>query len=220
VCGRYTLASDADEVVEAFDVPPLTFEYHPRYNIAPGQDAPVCAKDSRSRRIGLMRWGLVPSWAAEAGGGFINARGETVGEVPSFKDAFLHRRCLAPADGFYEWRKSEGGKVPYYFRPSSGTLVSFAAIWGRWARPGREPRFGFAILTTRANEDVAAIHDRMPVVVTPEERLAWLDPGTPLDRVRALIRPAPSGSFIPRRVSPRVNSPRVDDPTLVEAVGG
>jgi putative SOS response-associated peptidase YedK len=218
VCGRYTLTSDADEVVESFDVPPLSFDHHPRYNIAPGQEAPVCARDSRGRRIGLMRWGLVPARADEPRGGFINARGETVGRTPSFRDAFLRRRCLVPADGFYEWHRSAGGKVPYYFRPASGPLVAFAGIWERWARPGREPRFGFAILTTEANEDVAAIHDRMPVVIPPGKRLVWLDPDAPPDQVAALIRTAPSGSFVPRRVSTRVNSAHVDDPTLLEAV--
>jgi len=218
VCGRYTLTSDAQEVVEAFDVPPLSFEHHPRYNIAPGQEAPVCATDLRGRRIGLMRWGLVPSWADEPRGGFINARGETVGRTPSFRDAFLRRRCLVPGDGFYEWRRSARGKVPYYFRPASDLLVSFAGIWERWARPGAEPRFGFAILTTEANEEVASIHHRMPVVIPPDSRLAWLDPDTSPEDLSALIRAAPSGTFIPRRVSTRVNSPRVDDPTLLEAV--
>jgi putative SOS response-associated peptidase YedK len=218
VCGRYTLTSDAQELVEAFDVPPLSFEHHPRYNIAPGQEAPVCAGDARGRRIGLMRWGLVPSWADEHRGGFINARGETVNRTPSFRDAFRRRRCLVPADGFYEWRRSARGKVPYYFRPASDLLVSFAGIWERWERPGGEPRFGFAVLTTAANEDVEPIHDRMPVVIPPDARLAWLAPDTPPDDLSDLIRKAPSGSFIPRRVSARVNSPRADDATLLESV--
>jgi putative SOS response-associated peptidase YedK len=220
VCGRYTLTSDAEEVVEAFDVPPLSFDHHPRYNIAPGQEAPVCARDVRGRRVGLMRWGLVPSWADEPRSGFINARGETVGRTRSFRDAFLRRRCLVPADGFFEWHRSAGGGVPYYFRAASDRLVSFAGIWERWARPDAEPRFGFAILTTAANEEVASVHDRMPVVIPPHERAIWIDPDAPPDRVGALIRTAPPGTFVPRRVSTKVNSPRLDDPSLLEAMEG
>jgi putative SOS response-associated peptidase YedK len=218
MCGRYTLASSADEVVEAFDVPPLTFEHRPRYNIAPGQDAPVVARDRRGRRVGLLRWGLVPSWADRAGAGFINARGESVGRTPSFRDAFAHRRCLVPADGFYEWRREGAAKLPFHFRPAAGGLVSFAGIWEQWVRPGQEPRYGFAILTVGASADVADVHHRMPVVVAPEDRPLWLDGHATLDGVQGLVVAAPPGTFVGRRVSVRVNSAAVDDPSLVEAV--
>lgn len=218
MCGRYTLASSAEEVVEAFDVPPLAFDYHPRYNIAPGQDAPVLARDRGGRRMGLLRWGLVPSWSDEAGAGFINARGESVATTPSFRDAFRRRRCLVPADGFYEWRRDGRVRTPFHFHPAARAPISFAGIWERWTRSGRETRYGFAILTVAASDDVAPIHDRMPVVIEPPDRLDWLDPATPADRLRAMLVPAPAGSFTARRVSPRVNSPSVDDATLLETV--
>lgn len=220
MCGRYTLTSDADEVAEAFDVPPLTFEYRPRYNVAPGQDAPVVATDRGGRRMGLMRWGLAPSWADEPGKGFINARGEAAHRTPSFRDAFRRRRCLVPADGFYEWRRRGRSRTPFHFRPAAGGLISFAGLWERWTRPGHETRYGFAILTTAASEDVTPVHDRMPVVVAPGDRAAWLDPHTPVATLRALVAPAPAGSFNARAVSARVNSPAVDDPSLLEDAGG
>ncbi|MCG6989192.1 MAG: SOS response-associated peptidase [Gemmatimonadetes bacterium] len=220
MCGRYTLTSDADEVVEVFDVPPLAFAYRPRYNIAPGQEAPVVARDRGGRRMGLMRWGLVPAWADEESGGFINARSESVARTPSFRDAFRRRRCLVPADGFYEWRRDAHARTPFHYRPTAGGLLSFAGIWERWKRPGQEVRYGFAILTTAANGDVAPVHHRMPVVVAPDRREAWLDAGTPAEVLRTLLVPAPDGSFAARRVSTRVNSPEVDDATLLEAAEG
>jgi putative SOS response-associated peptidase YedK len=220
VCGRYTLTSDADEVVEVFDLPPLAFEYRPRYNIAPGQDAPVVARDRGGRRMGLMRWGLVPAWADEGAGGFINARSESVARTPSFRDAFRRRRCLVPADGFYEWRRDAHGRTPFHYRPAAGGLVSFAGIWERWARPGQGVRYGFAILTTAASGDVSPVHDRMPVVVAPDHREAWLDVSTPAEVLRTVLTPTPEGTFTARRVSTRVNSPAVDDATLLEAAEG
>jgi putative SOS response-associated peptidase YedK len=218
MCGRYTLTSSADEVVETFDVPPVSFGYRPRFNIAPGQEAPVVAQDGRGRRLGLLHWGLVPSWSEEAGSGFINARGESVGETPSFRDAFVHRRCLVVADGFYEWRRDAEGKTPFLFRPARPGLVSFAGIWERWERPGHEPRFGFAILTVAANEEARGVHHRMPVVVAAADRAAWLDRRSRLELVYPLVATPPDGTFTLRRVSTRVNSPAVDEPSLVEAV--
>lgn len=220
MCGRYTLASNADEVVEAFDVPPLTFDHHPRYNITPGQDAPVCARDGRGRRVGLLRWGLVPGWSDTPSQSFINARGESVATTASFRDAFRNRRCLVPADGFYEWRREGRGRVPFYFRPSHGGLVSLAGIWERWERPGHEPHFGFAIVTVDANSEVAAIHHRMPAVIAAADRLAWLDPHTPPERLRGMVGTAPPGTFTAWRVSTRVNSLGADDAGLVEPVEG
>lgn len=218
MCGRYSIAAPADELVEVFDVPPLAFDYVPRYNVAPGQEAPVVAEDRHGRRMGLLHWGLVPSWAENTNRPFINARGESVGRTPSFREAFAHRRCLVPADGFYEWRREEGGKHPYWFHPAQGGVLSLAAIWERWDRPGREARHGFAILTVEANEDVRPVHDRMPVVVAAEDRDAWLRGGPSSRDLARIIRPAPSGALMARKVSTRVNSPSEDDASLIEAV--
>jgi putative SOS response-associated peptidase YedK len=213
MCGRYTLAPEAEELVDAFGVPGLTFDYAPRYNIAPGQQAPVIAEDARGRRMGLLTWGLAPNWMDDPGSGFINARAESVHEKASFREAFEHRRCLVPADGFYEWKREGGAKIPHWLHPAEGGLVSFAGIWERWARPGAEPRHTFAILTTEANAEARVIHDRTPVVVEESEREVWLARSSDLDAVRPLLRPPRDGTFASHRVSTRVN-----DPGLVEPV--
>jgi putative SOS response-associated peptidase YedK len=149
----------------------------------------------------------------------INARSETVRTAPSFRDAFSRRRCLVPADGFYEWRRDRDRKVPYWFHPRDGGLVSFAGIWERWSRPDAEPRHTFAILTTDASEDVAPVHDRMPVVVAPEQWALWLSRASGSDELAGILRPAPPGTFESHEVSTRVNRADQDDPGLIEIVG-
>jgi len=219
MCGRYTLAANAEELVEAFDVPLPAFELVPRYNIAPGQSAPIVAADRNGRRMGLMMWGLVPAWADEPGGGMINARVESVLSLPSFREAIQRRRCLVPADGFYEWKREGERKAPYWIHPVAGGVISFAGIWERWSRTGVEPRHTFAILTTEANADVAPLHDRMPVIVAAADRSAWLDRALDGDRALALLRPRPPGELTSYPVSTRVNRPAEDDVGLVEREG-
>ena len=218
MCGRYTLAADPEELLETFDVPRLTFEYRPRYNVAPGQEAPVVAEDRRGRRIGLLTWGLVPAWRDEPGQGIVNARSESVGRKASFREAFARRRGLVPADGFYEWRREGDARIPYWFRPKAPGLLALAGIWERWSRPGQEPRHTFTVLTTDANEEVRAVHDRMPVLVPTESRDAWLSAATDPDVLADIMRPAPAGTLDAREVSRRVNRPTDDDPGLIEPV--
>lgn len=218
MCGRYTLATPPDDLVEAFDLPGLTFDYFARFNIAPGTAAPVVAEDRRGRRIGLLQWGFAPSWRDDPGSGHINARAETVTTKTSFREAFARRRCLLPADGFYEWRREDGAKIPYWIHPSDGHLISFAGIWESWVRPGVEPRHTFAILTTEANADVRPIHERMPVVVPPADRTTWLDRSSDARSVTALLRPALNGTLTSHVVDARVNRTDADDSGLVEPV--
>jgi len=219
VCGRYSLACDPDELVEAFDLPGLTWDYLARYNIAPGQRAPVVAEDRKGRRAGLMTWGFVPARKAEAGEGFINARAESVAEKVSFREAYARRRCLVPADGFYEWRREGGAKQPYWFHPAGGGLISFAGIWERWRGPEGDEDHTFAILTTDANADVSPVHDRMPVVIGVGDRGLWLDRDAPLADVGRLLHPPAPGTFASHPVSTRVNRPADDDAALIEPVG-
>ena len=219
MCGRYTLSANADELVEAFDVPTPTFDPVPRYNIAPGQLAPVVAADRRGRRMGLLTWGLVPGWVDEPGEGMINARVESVGERPSFRQAIERRRCLVAASGFYEWKREQGAKVPYWIHPAAGGVISFAGIWERWSRPGAESRHTFAILTTEANADVALLHDRMPVIVAGADRSAWLDRAIGCEGALALLRGVAPGVLASRTVSTRVNRTAEDDAGLIERVG-
>ncbi len=210
MCGRYTLALPAPELVEAFDVPPLSFEWRPRWNVAPGQDCPVVGEDRKGRRMGLMRWGLVPGWMDDPpAGGFVNARAETAHDKPSFREAFARRRCLVPADGFYEWAREGGAKVPRWFHPAAGGPLALGGIW-----EGRT----FAVLTTEANADVRPVHPRMPVLVPRSGWDAWLDGGTPREALRRLIAPAADGTLERRVVSTRVNAVGEDDAGLVEPV--
>ena len=226
MCGRYTLSVPEEALLEAFDVPGLTFDYQayaPRYNVAPGQDAPVVAEDGDGRRIGLLEWGFLPSWKEEPKGPFVNARSESVASKRSFAEAFRRRRCLVPADGFYEWRAEGGRKVPYWFHPGDGKVLSFAGIWETWtpapsASDDVEPRHGFAILTADANADVSDVHHRMPVVVPASARDRWLDSDTPVEELETLLGAAPDGTFQARRVSTRVNRPDEDDSELIETV--
>lgn len=218
MCGRYTLAAGTPELVEAFDVPVPDFDWPPRYNVAPGQDAPVLAEDRHGRRIGLLTWGLVPGWMDDPGKPLINARSESGLERPSFREAFERRRCLVPADGFYEWKREGEHSLPFWIHPAAGGILTFAGIRERWVRPGREARHTFAILTMPASGDVSRIHDRMPVVIDPNDRNAWLSRETDGATARDLLRRSPSPSYECRRVSTRVNRPREDDPGLLEPV--
>jgi len=215
VCGRYTLAAEASELVEVFDVPPPDFEVLPRFNIAPGQQAPVVAEDRHGRRMGLLTWGMVPAWRDEPGKPLINARSESVLSRASFRDAFERRRCLVPADGFYEWKREGDAKAPFWIHPDGRGLISFAGIWERWSRPGLDARHTFAILTMPASADVAWIHDRMPVVIGAADRDAWLDRTIDGERALRLLRAGPAPRFTCRAVSARVSRPREDDAGLI-----
>jgi putative SOS response-associated peptidase YedK len=219
MCGRYTLSANADELVEAFDVPTPTFDLVPRYNIAPSQLAPVVAADRRGRRIGLLTWGLIPGWVDEPGEGMINARLESVGERPSFREALERRRCLVPATGFYEWKREQGAKVPYWIHPVAGGVMSFAGIWETWSRPQAQPRHTFAILTMDATADVADIHDRMPVIVAAGDRVRWLDRSVDGVGALALLRAGRPVALASHVVSTRVNRTAEDDGGLIEPVG-
>lgn len=217
MCGRFTLAAPGEELVEVFAVPLPDFEIRPRYNVAPGQEALVVGEDRRGRRMGRLRWGLVPAGASEARQPHVNARGESLARTPAFRGAFLRHRCLVPADGFYEWRRGAGGS-PFLFRPAAGGVLALAAVWERWEGPGQAPRDGFAVVTVAANEDVAPVHERMPALVRPADFAQWLDRASAPERLEKLLVPAPAGTLRSHRVSARVNSVSQDDPGLVEPV--
>lgn len=205
MCGRYTIAAPPEELLEVFDVPDLGFDHRPRYNVAPGQECPVVGEDRAGRRIGLMRWGL-PAPPGGRTAPLINARAETVRVRPAFREAFTRRRCLVPADGFYEWAREGGGKTPWWFHPRGGGLLAFAGIW-----TGR----AFAILTAAANDDVRPVHPRMPLLVAPADHARWLSRGTDPGRLADVLGSPPAGLLEARRVSPRVGSTAHDDAGLI-----
>ncbi len=218
MCGRYGLSA-APVKVRAFFGYADTPNFPPRYNIAPTQPIAIVRGDAGTRRFALVRWGLLPSWVKEPGDFplLINARSETAAEKPAFRAAMRHRRCLIPANGFYEWRKTPAGKQPYWVRPADGRLLAFAGLWEIWSdRDGGEIETA-AILTTASNRRLADIHDRMPAVIPPSAFDAWLDTaGHAPGDVADLLKPAPDDAFEPVPVSRRVNRVSNDDPSLQE----
>ena len=227
MCGRTTLTATPEELAEAFDLDELP-ALAPRYNIAPTQPMPVVRVDAarRRRKLTLVRWGLVPPWAADpkVGARMINARSETVARLPAFRDPFRERRCLVPASGFFEWRRAEKGRQPYLLRHRDGRLLALAGLWDRWQpAPGdtrpEEPLETCVVLTTPANELVARLHDRMPLILRAEDYEVWLDPKVrDPERLASLLRPFPAEEMVAIAVSPRVNSPANDDASLLEPV--
>jgi putative SOS response-associated peptidase YedK len=166
------------------------------------------------RELALLRWGLIPSWSKDPsiGNRLINARAETAREKPSFRNAFRRHRCLIPANGFYEWQRQERGKQPYFVRMRDERLFAFAGLWDRWEGPDECVIETCAILTTSANAVLAPIHDRMPVILPPTEYARWLDPALPdTDSLAPLLAPFPPEKMLAFPVSPRVNSPAIDD---------
>jgi putative SOS response-associated peptidase YedK len=216
MCGRYRLSAKERYLRDHFglagDVP-----WEPRWNIAPTQKVPIIRQDRKEpkRALGLVRWGLIPAWAKDASIGFktINAMSETAAEKPAFRDAMKLRRCLIPADGFYEWEKL-GTKVkqPYNFGMADDALFAFAGLWERWRDPADELIETFTILTTKPNSLVAGIHDRMPAIVKPDDYELWLDPGvTNVAFVVDILKPFDSRLMKKYPVSTRVNRADKDD---------
>ena len=223
MCGRYTLTVDQEALEAALQVP-LLLEHAPRFNIAPTQVAPVVVRESEGSAGSVvarsLRWGLIPHWADEAGIGarLINARAETVDRKPAFRDAFRRGRCLVPADGFYEWRKADGGKQPYWIHGGDGEIFTFAGISDGWRSPEGEVVRTFSILTTDAPPELAGIHPRVPVMVGVGDRDRWLDPAAGRNELEDLLA-APEGTPLRvRAVTRRVNSPAHDDGGCLEAL--
>jgi putative SOS response-associated peptidase YedK len=222
VCGRFGNPVSVTELAATLEATWVCPEPElPRFNIAPTQDAPVLLGRDGRRVLDVFRWGLIPAWAKDAkiGNRMINARAETVLEKPAFRAAFQRRRCLVPAGGFYEWMKGPGGKVPHWIHPAEGGTLTFAGLWESW-RGGHDgrPVHSFVILTTAPSRDVAALHDRMPVIVAPGDRDGWLDPGAKTDDLAALLCPAPDGTLRAHPVSTAVNRPGYESPDLIVAL--
>ena len=219
MCGRYSLTTPEEHLVEVFDVPPVTFEYRARYNIAPSQDVPVVASDRRGTRLGLLRWGLVPAWSdgPETGSRMINARAESLLNKPSFKEAAVARRCLVPADGFFEWTKEGDLKIPHWIHTPDREPMGLAGIWERWHSGAADPIYSMAIITVDANEAIQHLHHRMPAIVPAADRRAWLDTATPVPDALSLLKPY-EGELEAYPVSTLVNSPANDVPECIERV--
>ena len=216
MCGRYRLSRRKQIIEEHFDSVSGDEDWGPRYNIAPTQPIPVIRQNPKEpvRELSLVRWGLIPSWAkdASAAARMINARSETAAAKPAFRDALKSRRCLVPADGFYEWAKTAKGKQPYCFEVNDGELFAFAGIWDRWKSPDGTWIKTCSILTTVPNAVTSAVHDRMPVILDPDSYDLWLDPGM-LDANTAseLLKPCDARLMRHYPVSMRINHVANDD---------
>ena len=218
MCGRYTLRTPVEKLAEEFGFDASSVEVPPNYNVAPTQEVAAVLSEGGERRLELLRWGLIPSWADDPGIGsrMINARAETAPEKPSFRRAFRERRCLIPADGFYEWKRTDGAKQPYYIRMRKGRPFAFAGLWETWNDDGGPEIRSCAILTTAPNALAGEIHDRMPVILPASSYDAWLDPGAEKEELVALLAPYPEAEMEAYPVSRFVNSPSNNDPRCIE----
>ena len=225
MCGRFALFIDLNTLIEAFglslNVPPGAIT--PRYNIAPSQQVVgICQNADGFRRLKSFRWGLIPHWAKDAsiGNRLINARSETVHEKPSFRQALRYRRCLIPANGFFEWVREDKGKQPYFIRRKDQAPLAFAGLWESWKGPEGTIE-SCTILTTEANALIAPIHDRMPVILSPPEYDLWLDrevddPG----KLQLLFQPIPGELLEMQPVSAVVNNPQHEGEKCVARIEG
>lgn len=220
MCARFVLFTPPEMLAVRFSLPQVP-ALTPRYNVAPSQEIPVVGAkaNGQGRGLAMFRWGLIPSWSADASGPKpVNAKSETVAELPSFRDSFRRRRCLIPADGFYEWVTTPTGKQPLYHRFLDGRTIAFAGIWDVWNN-GTEKRFTCALLTTTANELVAQVHDRMPVILPESDWDTWLDADlTDPTRLKPLLKPHPAEGMAITPVDRRVNNARVEGPECLTPV--
>ena len=218
MCGRYTLASPTERLAEEFGVDAASIELAPNYNVAPTQQVAAVLDEGGQRRLEVLRWGLIPPWADDPGIGsrMINARSETASGKPSFRRAFRERRCLIPADGFYEWQRTNGAKQPYYIHMEDGRPFAFAGLWESWSKGGEGEVRTCTILTTGANALVGEVHDRMPVILAHDAYDVWLDPASERDELTGLLAPYPEDEMEAYPVSRFVNSPSNNDPRCIE----
>ena len=210
MCGRFVLSSDADRLADHYGLATIP-AFTSGYNVAPSAQVPVVRRYT-DRELALCHWGFIPHWVKEPVLKPINARAETLTGKPYFRDAFKRRRCLVPANGYYEWRAESGRKQPYFIRMAAADLFSFAGLWSSWQGPDR-PVESCVIITTTAREELADIHDRMPVIIGPDDYDAWLEAGG-----QDLLRPS-AGEMEAYPVSSRVNSPRNQGEALIQPLG-
>lgn len=223
MCGRFTLFAPYFEVIERFDIEAAFAEndYIQSYNIAPSQQVAAIINDGNQNRLGHLRWGLIPPWAKDEKIGYkmINARAETVAEKPSFRQAFMKRRCIIPADSFYEWQKGDGKKIPMRIKMKSGELFAIAGLWESWKAPDGKIIHTCTAITTEPNELMKPIHNRMPVILKKEDERAWLDPqNTDRHFLGNMLKPFDEAQMDAYVVSADVNSPKNNDETLIQKI--
>ena len=212
MCGRFTLHTPTAQIEEAFHLN-SGLELKPRYNITPSQDIPVIRDTETGREMAMARWGLIPSWSKESKTKYstINARIESVAEKPTYRTPFKRRRCLIPADGFYEWKVINGNKIPHHIRMRDRGVFAFAGLWDRWEGEG-QTLDSCSIIVMPANEVMKPIHERMPAIIAPAHFGLWLDTRvTDKQEIMQYLTSAPSSQLSAYPVSTRVNSPKNND---------
>ncbi|RYL95275.1 SOS response-associated peptidase [Sporolactobacillus sp. THM7-4] len=224
MCGRFTIIAPYELIVYRFHIKRTSrkFEYRENYNVAPGQNILAVINDGTENRLGFLRWGLIPSWAKNPNIGYklINARAESVAEKPSYRTAFMRRRCLIIADSFYEWTHDDPrNKRPFRFKLKSDELFSFAGLWEPWKDPDGHIIYSCTIMTTEANEIMEPIHNRMPVILRKEDEQNWIDPSIhDPEFLSRLLKPFSSSQMEAYEVSKDVNSPKNNDPHLIDKI--
>ena len=214
MCGRFTLHAPAAQIRESFNLPDLPDrELKPRYNIAPSQDVAIIRDTGTGREMVMARWGLIPCWSKESSTKYstINARTESVAEKPTYRTSFKRRRCLIPADGFYEWKQDAGNKVPHHIRMKDGKVFAFAGLWDHWE--GEDASIeSCTIIVMPANAVMKPIHERMPAIIAAEDYDGWLDSGvTDKQEIMQYLDSAPSTQLTAYPVSTLVNSAKNND---------
>jgi len=223
MCGRFALYRGLEEIKEAFQVQQVSADLEPSYNVAPTQDVAVVVQRPEGVSLEKMRWGLIPFWAKDPGIGsrMINARSETVHEKPSFKRPLKNRRCLVVADGFYEWQKVDGTKIPTFIRLKSQRPFGFAGLYDVWKPPDGEAITSCTIITTDANPFLQPIHNRMPVILPRPQEALWLDPAIQnVDELLSILTPYPAEEMEAYAVSRLVNSTQNNTPECIQPLTG
>ena len=224
MCGRFTLTASVDQLIDRFDIEFFLQEeeYNPSYNVAPSQSVLAVINDGAHKRMGYLRWGLIPPWAKDISVGYkmINARAETLIDKPSFRNAYKKKRCLIVADSFYEWKRIDSKtKIPMRIKLKSNELFSMAGLWENWKSPDGKSIYSCSVITTSPNELVQDIHDRMPVILKPEDEKYWLDPSiTDTTKLHPLLKPLDHALMEAYEVSPLVNSPKNNSIKLIQKI--
>jgi putative SOS response-associated peptidase YedK len=222
MCGRYTLHQKAENIAKRFNLATVPQKLSENFNVAPGQTMPVIREDETGRHLDFMKWGLIPVWAKDPSIGYklINARDDGIFEKPMWRSVIKRKRAIIPADGFYEWKKPVdpgSKKQPYYIHPKDSDIFGFAGIWETWKNPDGQEFMTYSIITTEPNKEMRSVHDRMPVILHPEDEESWLSPDHNDNRevIESFLRPYEDNGLELFKVSPDVNMVKNNDHKLI-----